>query len=122
MGFIPIILTLSGASMLFFMVVNFTLKTKQKQLMEFHKTVGDALKKYGFSNQIKFAFNSEAFVALDVAYLQTKRGLDKERIMGFDLEVRKNYQSLKLLKAQYNKTVKTKPYHWIANLMGYKLV
>lgn len=117
MGFIPVVLTLSAAIILFFMAVNNSLKSKKIQIQEFQFQMLEGLKAFDLS----FLPNQEIIPAnISEIYQKVKKNLQEDQFVAFDKKVRKPYQQVKLLKSQYNQLISKKPYSYVAKLMGHQ--
>lgn len=122
MGFIPIFITLGGAVMLFMMVVNITLKTKKNQVFNLQAKVLEELQKIGGESVIDLRINSNDTTALKATYMRVKNKLDDSEKAIFEKEIRKPFQTAKLIKSQYNELLKKRPYSTVAKLLGYSAI
>lgn len=117
MGFIPVILTMSAAIILFIMAVNNSLKSKKIQIREFQFQMLEGLKAF----DLTFMPNKEIMPDnLSKIYQKVKKSLKEDQLVAFDKKVRKPYQQVKLLKSQYNQLISKKPYSFVAKLLGYQ--
>lgn len=122
MGFIPIFITLGGAVMLFMMVVNITLKTKKNQVFNLQTKVLEAMQKIGGKEVMDLKLDATDITAMKATYLQVKSKLkDNEREL-FEKEIKKPFQTAKLIKSQYNELLKKKPYSIVAKTLGYNVM
>lgn len=122
MGFIPIFITLGGAVMLFMMVVNITLKTKKNQVFNLQTKVLEAMQKIGGKEVMDLKLDATDITAMKATYLQVKNKLkDNEREL-FEKEIKKPFQTAKLIKSQYNELLKKKPYSIVAKTLGYNVM
>lgn len=117
MGFIPILLTLSAAIILFIMAVHNAMKSKKSQIENLAELMVKGLQ--GFSdNQI--SNDNTSSEDLSKIFQSVKKGVKSNDETRFDLEVRKPYQQMKLLKSQYNQLLAKKPYSYVAQIMGHR--
>lgn len=122
MGFIPIFITLGGAVMLFMMVVNITLKTKKNQVFNLQAKVLEAMQKIGGKEVMDLKLDATDITAMKATYSQVKNKLkDNERAL-FEKEIKKPFQTAKLIKSQYNELLKKKPYSIVAKMLGYNVM
>lgn len=122
MGFIPIFITLGGAVMLFMMVVNITLKTKKNQVFNLQAKVLEAMQKIGGKEVMDLKLDATDITAMKATYSQVKNKLkDNERAL-FEKEIKKPFQTAKLIKSQYNELLKKKPYSIVAKTLGYNVM
>ena len=122
MGFIPIFITLGGAVMLFMMVVNITLKTKKNQVFNLQANVLEELQKIGGKGVMDLRLDSTDATALKAAYIQVKNNLGDNEKAIFEKEIKKPFQTAKLVKSQYNDLLKKRPYSIVAKLLGYNAI
>ncbi|MDO9550897.1 hypothetical protein [Rhodonellum sp.] len=122
MGFIPIFITLGGAVMLFMMVVNMTLKTKKNQVLNLQAKVLEELQKIGEQGKMDLKLDPNDTTALKAVYIQVKNNLGEKDKAIFEKEIKKPFQTAKLIKSQYNELLKRKPYSIVAKLLGYNAI
>ena len=113
MGFIPIILTLSAAIMLFIMAVHHSIKTKKSRMDELQSQMTTGIMELVKDTQIPSGDLSETF---QLAKKNIKSGQEDE----FHLRVRIPYQRIKLIRAEYNQLIAKKPYSFVAKIMNHK--
>lgn len=119
MGFIPILVTLGGALLLFFMVVNYHLKTKKNQIIQLQMDVYEGLVRLEHNEESSLVISGAELKNLDAKYASLKQGLKEKHLLVFENEVRQPYRRSKLSAAEYNKLIKTKPYSFVAKVMGH---
>lgn len=122
MGYIPLLIILAAVVALFFMVVNHTLDSKKKTMLQYQNTIVEGLSKLGNQINANRNFGKIDFGLIETLYRKAKTNLSNENQNAFDKEVKLPYQSLKLTIAQYNKLVGKKPYSFVARLMGHKTI
>jgi hypothetical protein len=117
MGFIPIILTLSAAIILFFMAVHNYLNLKKSQIQGLQSEMIKGFS--GFDSDLKVSSVTDwDWVAKKYLELKKKHALDPNA--DFDKTLKKPFQQAKILKSQYNKLISKKPYSFVAQVMGHK--
>jgi hypothetical protein len=120
MGYLPIIITLSGFIGLFFLVVNQSPIAKKKAILEILQSLYDGLGKTDSNLQNPTDLQADTLQRIDGEYLRAKATLNGNTQTPFEKEIRPIYQSLKVTIAQYNKLIDKKPYSFVAKLMGHK--
>ncbi|WP_194774166.1 hypothetical protein [Pararhodonellum marinum] len=111
MGFVPIFLTLSGFLFLFVMVVTQTFKAKLKQYQNSLDHLAQILDSKDSS--------SRDFSELEANFLLQKQNQTDPVAVDKVNRARPHLQSAKRLKMEYNRLIKTKPYQFIAKVIGY---
>ncbi len=119
MGFIPIIVTMSGAIMLFFMVVNYHLKAKKSQIIQLKGDVISKIDQLGNPSGQTPGIVFEAEQTFEEKYIGAKKSIHESHSRFFKNEVKAPYLKAKLLTVQYNTLVKTKPYSFVAKILGH---
>lgn len=116
MGFIPIILTVSAAIILFIMAVHNSMKSKKSQIEGLQLSMVEGIKTLtkDFSN-----ITLEDPKKLSETFQLAKNALEENQKEDFHVKVRMPYQKIKLIKAQYNKLISKKPYSFVAKMMGH---
>jgi hypothetical protein len=117
MGFIPIILTLSAAIILFFMAVNNSLKLKKSQIQEIQSEMIKGFSKFDSDFNISSGTDWDKVTE---KYLELKKKHESGELTDFDKVFKKPFQQAKILKSQYNTLISKKPYSFVANMMGHK--
>ena len=117
MGFIPIILTLSGAITLFFIAVHNSLKSKKTQIIGLQADMIKAFSQLDLENKISTIGD---WNSITKKYLELKKKQESDPIPGFDETFTKLFHQAKILKSQYNNLIGKKPYSFVAQLMGHK--
>jgi hypothetical protein len=117
MGFIPIILTLSGAITLFFIAVHNSLKSKKTQILGLQAELIKAFTQLDSDSKISAIVD---WNSITKKYLELKKKQESDPISGFDETFTKPLHQAKILKSQYNKIISKKPYSYVALLMGHK--
>lgn len=117
MGFIPIILTLSGAITLFFIAVHNSLKSKKTQIIGLQADMIKAFNQLDADSKISAVAD---WNSITKKYLELKKNQESDPISGFDEAFTRPLHQAKILKSQYNKLVSKKPYSFVALLMGHK--
>ncbi len=120
MGFIPILVTLFGAIMLFCMVVNYHLKMKKNLILQLQSEVLEGMEKFELNGIINKTETVGGFKYFDENYLLIKKGINENQLPAFENEVREPYRKAKISAAHYNKLIKTKPYSFVATLLGHR--
>ncbi|MGY6741144.1 MAG: hypothetical protein ACXIUQ_00300 [Cecembia sp.] len=117
MGFIPIILTVSAAIILFIMAVHNSMKSKKSQIEGLQLSMEEGIKTLikDLSN-----FKLEDPKKLSETFQLAKNALEEDQKEDFHVKVRMPYQKIKLIKAQYNKLISRKPYSFVAKMMGHE--
>jgi len=117
MGFIPIILTLSAAIILFFMAVNNYLKFKKTQIQGLHS---EMIKSFSdFDSDLNISSLTD-WDKVSEKYMELKKKQESDALSDFDEKLKKPFQQAKILKSQYNSLISKKPYSFVANMMGHK--
>lgn len=122
MGYIPLIIILAAVVALFFMVVDNTLNSKKKAILQYQHLIFEGLSKFGTEVKAEPKIDPETFGLLEVEYKKTKSGLFEKNQTTFDTEVKVPLQQLKLTKSQYNKLIGKRPYSFVASLMGHRTI
>jgi hypothetical protein len=122
MGYIPLIIILAAVVTLFIMVVNNTLNSKKKAIVQYQNSIIEGLSKLGNHLNTTPTIDLKTFGLIEAEYQKTKANLGEKNQNTFDTEVKLPYQALKLTKAQYNKLIGKKPYSFVASLMGHKTI
>ena len=117
MGFIPIILTVSAAIILFFMAVHNYLNLKKSQIQGLQSEMINGFS--GFDPDFKISPVSD-WDWVTKKYMELKKKHESDPKSGFDETLKKPFQQAKVLKAQYNKLISKKPYSFVALVMGHK--
>jgi hypothetical protein len=120
MGFIPIILTMGGAILLFFMAVNQSLLAKKHAIMRLQVVIFEGFKALGADYSAQASISSAAVDQIDSAFRLLKSKVDIKDNSRFETQVKMPYRDLKVTIEQYNRLVKKKPYSFVAKLMGHK--
>ncbi|GAB3646485.1 hypothetical protein GCM10028791_06770 [Echinicola sediminis] len=109
MGFIPILVTLGGFILLFFLVVNQSIKNKREQ----YKTALNTLSKnLNMNNSVSPSLKAleERFSTLSEANNTDIKS--SKALLG----------KAKLLRHQYNQLITTKPYSFVAKIAGHSAI
>jgi hypothetical protein len=117
MGFIPIILTLSGAITLFFIAVHNSLKSKKTQILGLQADMIKAFSQLDLDSKISAIGD---WNSITKKYLELKKKQESDPIPDFDETFTKPFHQAKILKSQYNSLISKKPYSFVALLMGHK--
>ncbi|MCL6260967.1 hypothetical protein M3O96_17820 [Aquiflexum sp. TKW24L] len=120
MGYLPIIITLSGFIGLFFLVVNQSMIAKKKAILQILQALFDSLGKSGSTPQNPIDLQAKTIHYIDGEYLRAKSTLNGKTQSSFEKEIRPVYQSLKVTISQYNKLIGKRPYSFVAKVMGHK--
>lgn len=120
MGYIPLILILAAVVVLFIMVVNTSIQSKKKSMLQFQDFILEGLEKFGRKTNTTPGLDNETVEIIESQYKKTKATIEPKDLKTFEDLTKVPYQSLKLTKAQYNKLIQKKPYSFVANLMGHK--
>jgi|TARA_R110002096_G_scaffold254398_1_gene447662 hypothetical protein len=117
MGFIPIFITLGGFVFLFMMVVNHNLKQKKQlfetELTQFSSTIKSLFKSSNGNEHISVVKSIKEAEALYHA-LKSNEKTHSEAV-----KAQKKLGEIRMLRHNYNKLIKTKPYSFVATLMGH---
>lgn len=123
MGFVPIFITLGGFVFLFVMVVHINLKRKKKEYFALLQEL--ALLNVGIAGKLGVEEQPplNASLASQEFYLRhlMKRSVGDKKLEAFTLAMQKLSES-KRLKYQYHSLMKTKPYSFVAKLMGHNSI
>lgn len=122
MGFIPIILTMGGAILLFFMAVNQSLLAKKSAMIQLQKGIIEAFRRFGKDYPTQESFSTAGLSLIDEGYRALNSGVDIKNNVNFEAEVRIPYRDLKVTIDQYNRLVRKKPYSFVAKVMGHKAI
>jgi hypothetical protein len=117
MGFIPIILTLSAAIILFIMAVNNSLKIKKTQIQGIQSEMIKGFSEFDSDLNISSLTNWDK---VKEKYMELKKKHESGELSGFDETLKKPFQQAKILKSQYNGLISKKPYSFVAKLMGHR--
>ena len=120
MGFIPIILTMGGAILLFFMAVNQSLLAKKNSILRLQAAILDGFKNFGENSSVQAAISSKAIEQIDSGFRQLKAKVQADA--RFESEIITPYRDLKVTLDQYNRLVAKKPYSFVAKLMGHHAI
>lgn len=105
--------------MLFFLVVNYHLKSKKNQITQLRMDVYQGLERLEQNGESNLGNEAVELKNLHAKYALIKQGLKEKQLLVFENEVRKPYRSCKLSAAEYNKLIKTRPYSFVAKVMGH---
>ena len=122
MGYIPLIIILAALVALFFMVVNNTLNSKKTAILNYQDSIIEGLSKLGNQINADRTLDLKTLELIESEFRKAKTNLNEKNQVTFEKEVRLPYQSLKIIKAQYNKLIGKKPYSFVATLMGHKAI
>ena len=117
MGFIPVILNMSAAILLFILAVHNSLKSKKSQMEELRFSMEEGIK--ALTKDLS-GMNMKDTDELSEIFHTAKSALEESHQEAFHLKVRKPYQQIKLLKSQYNQLIARKPYSFVAKIMGHQ--
>ncbi|MCH7402946.1 hypothetical protein ACFOUP_09515 [Belliella kenyensis] len=118
MGFIPVILTMSGAIMLFIMVVKQSITQKRNNVELLIRQVAQDWN--ALTNQeLKFPTSLDN---LSLLIKKNKSQLQNDQLLKYDKTIKSNLFQAKLLRVQHNKLISTRPYSFVAKLFGYKAI
>ncbi len=120
MGFIPIILTLSAAIILFILAVNNAMKSKKTQAIKAQEACLIGFTKLNYQPHFTLGFESENLLQMERDFKSFKSELPADKRVPFDREVRSPYQRFRLTISQYNKLIKKKPYSFVASISGHQ--
>lgn len=120
MGFVPIVLTLGAAILLFVMAVNQTILSKKNTLLDLQANFISGMEKLGVKQAKQPSIDKDTFQWIDQQYQQLKGQTPENKMDKFEQNIRKPYQSIKLKTNQYNQLVSKKPYSFVAALLGHR--
>jgi hypothetical protein len=120
MGYLPIIITLAGFVGLFWLVVNQSILTKKKSILQLQRAFFDGLEKSGSLTKNNANLSKESLRIIDSEYQKVKSNLTAKTESTFQKEIKPVYHSLKITVSQYNKLIGQKPYSFVAKGMGHK--
>lgn len=120
MGFLPIIITLAGFIGLFFLVVNQSIISKKKAILNIQGELLKGLEKFGFDLKKESGLTHQNFQMIDQEYQKAKSELNPQNQKSFEVSIKPEYQLLKITVSQYNKLIKKRPYSFVAKSMGHK--
>lgn len=109
MGYIPLFLTIAGASLLFFMTVKNTLQRKLNLQQELLNSLGKLAPELQIS--------TETFPNPDELLEHLKESKKKQPKIEEALNI---LRELKVNRIQYNRLIKKAPYNWVATLGGFR--
>ncbi|MCS5489146.1 hypothetical protein [Algoriphagus limi] len=109
MGYIPLFLTIAGASLLFFMTVKYTLQRKISLQRDLLNSLGK------LSPELQIPENS--FPNPDEILENLKESKKKQPKIEEALEI---VRELKVNRMQYNRLIKKAPYNWVAAIGGFR--
>lgn len=122
MGFIPIILTMSGAILLFFMAVNQSFLAKKSMILKLQQGLLERLGNFGKEYAAMPDNTAVVLDHIDSGFQNLKNHFAGKEDVRFETEVKGPYRDLKVTIDQYNRLVKKKPYSFVAKLMGHKAI
>ncbi|MFD2036750.1 hypothetical protein ACFSKL_18240 [Belliella marina] len=114
MGFIPIILTLSGAIMLFLMVVYQSLQSKKKQFEIRCKETWSGMAK--INPEILEA--TPNFEKIQSTYKTIKSELRDDQLGLYNTEIKRPLQEAKLIRIHFNNLISKKPYSFVVRIFN----
>ncbi|SNS21927.1 hypothetical protein SAMN06295967_105157 [Belliella buryatensis] len=117
MGFIPIFLTLGGATMLFMMVVRQSFVNKKQQFDSLLESVVVGLSKISG----KPACNAD-LASIQASIQEVKTKLNTANLTEYDTFVKSPLNQAKLIRLQHNQLITKKPYSFVAKIFGYKAI
>lgn len=120
MGFIPIILTLSAAIILFVLAVHNALKSKKSQAIKAQEAFITGLTNLNYQPTFKLGLESSNLSEMEKAYRSVKSELKAKKNEPFEIQVRNPYQAFRMTVLQYNKLIKKKPYSFVAGITGHQ--
>jgi hypothetical protein len=120
MGYLPIIITLSGFIGLFFLVVNQSMIAKKKAILQIQQALFEGFERLGFAHKREIGLHPEAFKTIEAQYQKAKSHEGSTNGPLFKNEIQPVFQSFKITISQYNKLITKKPYSFVAKLMGHK--
>jgi hypothetical protein len=120
MGFIPIILTMGGAILLFFMAVNQTLIAKKSAILRLQTIVLEGFGQFGRKYALEPSIASSVLDQIDQGFRQLNGAGAFNKSEQFETQVKIPYRDLKVAIDKYNRLVKKKPYSFVARMMGHR--
>jgi hypothetical protein len=120
MGFLPIIITLTGFIGLFWLVVNQSFIAKKKAILLLQNSFFEGLEKSGRSIKKTSDLRQETLQLIEAEYQNAKSSLIPKNESIFEKEIKPIYQTLKITVSQYNKQISKKPYSFVAKGMRHK--
>jgi hypothetical protein len=121
MGFIPIIVTLGGACLLFIIVVGNYLSARRKQIEQLRVNIMDGLKQLSLPDNI-LSIDALEISSVDKIIQEAKQNLSAENKDDFKNVVLPYYKSLQVLRMQYNQLIIKKPYSFVAKIRGFQIL
>lgn len=122
MGFIPIILTMSGAILLFFMAVNQSFLAKKNTILKLQQELLERFRALGKDLAEQPDIATPIPDQIDDGFHFLRSHLAGKEDARFEREVKAPYRDMKVTIDQYNRLVKKKPYSFVAKLMGHKAI
>jgi hypothetical protein len=121
MGFIPIIVTLAGACLLFIIVVGNHLVTRKNHITRIQENILKGLNELG----VMIPSNSSSFSNMDQFHAEVLEVLNNERILqndSFRKSITDQLQSIQMVRLQYNQLIAQKPYSFVAKIKGIQAI
>lgn len=122
MGFVPIILTMCGAILLFFMAVNQSLISKKNMILRCQKELIAGLGHFASDISINPALDTNAIQQMEMSFRDAKSKLSGNSQAAFESTVALSYRDMRVTINQYNQLVQKKPYSYVASLMGHRKI
>ncbi|MCH7408626.1 hypothetical protein MM239_04410 [Belliella sp. DSM 111904] len=118
MGFIPIILTMVGAIMLFIMVVKQSIAQKRVNIETLTQKV---------AHQWSILTNGDvksqpSLDSLSQIIKSDKPQLQKDQLQQYESTIKDSLIQAKLMRVQHNKLISKRPYSFVAKIFGYKAI
>lgn len=110
MGFIPILLTLSGFILLFILVVNQSIKTKKEQYKTTLTSLAQSVEMEVPDQNLSVETLEKQLV--NISSLSDQQIVTAKALLG----------KAKLLRHQYNQLITSKPYSFVAKIAGHSLI
>jgi hypothetical protein len=122
MGFIPIILTMGGAILLFFMAVHQSMIAKKNAILRLQAAIFDGFRVFGAHLSLEPAISPGVVDQIDEVFRTLNAKADAKNNAQFEAKVKIPYRDMKVTIDQYNRLVKKKPYSFVAKAMGHRAI
>jgi hypothetical protein len=121
MGFIPIIVTVSGACLLFIIVVGNNFATRIKFMVQQQYLIAAGFRNLGLNvpSSLEETLDFQATEQAVREGIQTLAGSKSEE---FKKAILIHFQSYKIAKVQYNLLLTKKPYSFVAKIRGFQMI
>jgi hypothetical protein len=119
MGYIPIFLYLAGFVFLFVIVVANSFKSKKLQYLNSFEKLVVELQKFSHSTEQAVPFEKHRLEEVEKYYLSLKANAGQESLAILNQRIKPCLAQAKLYLYWYNKMVQTRPYSFVAKIIGH---